>query len=125
MQLSTKVYDTLKWIGRYLLPALATLYFALAAIWDLPYGEQVVGTLSALTIFVGVLMGISTTAFNKTVEASSDGTLQIDKTNPEKDIFRLQVTTPFAELANKKTITLIVDPSCNLGSNLSEGGPTK
>ena len=44
MKLSNKVYDVLKWIAMYLLPALGTLYFALAGIWNFPYGEQVVGT---------------------------------------------------------------------------------
>ena len=41
MNMSNKTYDTLKWIAQYLLPAAGTLYFALAGIWGLPYGEQV------------------------------------------------------------------------------------
>ena len=45
MNMSNKTYDTLKWIAMYLLPALGTLYFALAGIWNFPYGEQVVGTI--------------------------------------------------------------------------------
>ena len=45
MSMSNKTYDILKWIAMYLLPAAGTLYFALAGIWGLPYGEQVVGTL--------------------------------------------------------------------------------
>ena len=31
---SNKIYDALKWIALYLLPALGTLYFALSGIWD-------------------------------------------------------------------------------------------
>ena len=42
MNMSNKTYDILKWIAMYLLPAAGTLYFALAGIWSLPYGEQVV-----------------------------------------------------------------------------------
>jgi hypothetical protein len=59
MKMSNKTYDILKWIALYFLPALATLYFALAGIWNLPYGEQVLGTISALDTFLGVLLGLS------------------------------------------------------------------
>ena len=65
MKMSNKVYDVLKWIAMYLLPALGTLYFALSGIWKLPYGEQVVGTITAVDTFLGVLLGISTAQYNK------------------------------------------------------------
>lgn len=64
--MSNKTYDVLKWIAQYLLPALGTLYFALASIWGFPYGEQVVGTITALDTFLGVILGISTAEYNKT-----------------------------------------------------------
>lgn len=63
--LSNKTYDVLKWIALYLLPALCTLYFALAGIWAFPYGEEVVGTITAIDTFLGVLLGISTAQYNK------------------------------------------------------------
>lgn len=63
--LSNKTYDTLKWIAQILLPALGTLYFALARIWGLPYAEQIVGTIVAIDTFLGVLLGISTAEFNR------------------------------------------------------------
>ena len=66
MKLSNKMYDVLKWIAMYFLPATGTLYFALAGIWNLPYGEQVVGTITAVDTFLGVLLGISTMKYNKT-----------------------------------------------------------
>ena len=66
--MSNKVYDTLKWIAMYLLPALGSLYFALAGIWGLPYGEQIVGTITAVDTFLGVILGISTTKYNKRVD---------------------------------------------------------
>lgn len=65
MKLSNKVYDTLKWVAMYLLPALGTLYFALAGIWGLPYGEQIVGTITAVDTFLGVMLGISSAQYNK------------------------------------------------------------
>ena len=65
MKLSNKVYDILKWIALYLLPALGTLYFALSGIWGLPYGEQVVGTITAADTFLGVLLGISSASYKR------------------------------------------------------------
>ena len=65
---SNKVYDVLKWIAMYMLPALGTLYFALAGIWGLPYGEQIVGTITAIDTFLGVILGISTAQYNKRVD---------------------------------------------------------
>ena len=72
MRLSNKVYDTLKWIAMYLLPALGTLYFALAGIWGFPYGEQIVGTITAIDTFLGVILGISTAQYNKNIKESGD-----------------------------------------------------
>ena len=63
--MSNKVYDILKWIAQIVLPAIATLYFALANIWGLPYGEQIVGTITAIDAFLGALLGISTTMYKK------------------------------------------------------------
>lgn len=63
--LSNKTYDILKWIAMYFLPALGTLYFALAGIWAFPYGEEIVGTITAIDTFLGVLLGISTAQYNK------------------------------------------------------------
>ncbi len=63
--MSNKVYDVLKFIAQIVLPAIGTLYFALASIWGLPYGEQIVGTITAIDAFVGALLGISTMKYNK------------------------------------------------------------
>ena len=68
MKLSNKVYDVLKFIAQILLPAIGTLYFALARIWDLPLAEQVVGTITAVDAFLGALLGISSMQYNKEQE---------------------------------------------------------
>lgn len=66
MKLSNKTYDILKWVAMYFLPALGTLYFALSGIWGLPYGEQIVGTITAIDTFLGVILGISSNQYKKT-----------------------------------------------------------
>ena len=63
--MNNKTYDVLKWIAQYLLPALATLYFAIAQIWGLPYGEEIVGTITAIDAFLGAVLGISSINYNK------------------------------------------------------------
>ena len=65
MIMNSKVYDVLKWIAMVVLPAVATLYFALAGIWGLPYGEEIVGTITAVDTFLGVLIGISAVQYSK------------------------------------------------------------
>nr|DAK87320.1 MAG TPA: holin [Caudoviricetes sp.] len=65
--MNNKTYDVLKWIAMIVLPAVATLYFTLASIWGLPYGEQVVGTITAVDTFLGALLGISNAKYKKNV----------------------------------------------------------
>ena len=66
--MSNKVYDVLKWITTVVLPGIGTLYFALAGIWGFPYAEQIVGTITAIVTFLGVLLGISSAQYNKKAE---------------------------------------------------------
>lgn len=71
MKMNDKVYDILKWIAQYFLPAIGTLYFALAGIWGLPYGEEIVGTITAVDTFLGVLLGIASTTYHKNIAAGN------------------------------------------------------
>lgn len=67
--MSNKVYDLLKWIAQIFLPALGTLYFALSSIWGLPYGEEIVGTITAIDAFLGAILGISNLNYKKRIDA--------------------------------------------------------
>lgn len=72
MILNNRVYDVMKWISLVCLPALGTLYFALAGIWGFPYGEQIVGTIMAIDTFLGALLGISSIQYNKKIGDSHE-----------------------------------------------------
>jgi hypothetical protein len=65
MQLNSKVYDILKWITMIVLPACATAYVGLAAIWGWPYADQVAKTTAVICTLLGALLGISTAQYNK------------------------------------------------------------
>lgn len=71
--LSNKTYDILKYIAQIVLPAIGTLYFALAAIWGLPYAEQVIGTITAIDTFLGVVLGFSSSTYNKITSVEIGG----------------------------------------------------
>jgi hypothetical protein len=68
--LSNDAYNFLKKVTLVILPALASLYFGLAAIWDLPAAEQVVGTIALVTTFLGVTLQISSSRYNHSTFAS-------------------------------------------------------
>ena len=67
MKLSNKTYDTIKFIALLIAP-IATFVAALVDIWGIPYGSQIVATISALDVFVGALVVILKTIYEKTKE---------------------------------------------------------
>lgn len=70
--MSNKCYDILKYIAQILLPALGTLYFALAGIWGFPFGEQIVGTITAIDTFLGVVLKVSSNNYYASLEVEED-----------------------------------------------------
>lgn len=65
MKMNDKTYDIMKWIAMILLPSIGTLYFVLSSIWGLSYGEQIVGTITAVDTFLGACLGLSSKQYNK------------------------------------------------------------
>ena len=109
--LSNRTYDAIMRLVQYGLPGFGTLYFTLAQIWGLPYGEQVVGTCSAIAIFLGVLLGISKKSYNA-VGPQYDGSLVVDFVNPAKDVYTLELDTPLFDLGSQDQLTLkVVNPN--------------
>ena len=103
MTMSNKFYDRMKWIAQYLLPAIATLYAGLAKIWGFPYGTEVVGTISAIDIFLGAVLGISSNNYQ------GDGTLEIDQTGEDKDTYHLMLNDSVESLTNKTNVMFKVN----------------
>lgn len=72
MRLSNTMYDKLKIFCTTILPAAGTLYFALSSIWHFPFGEQIIGTISAVTAFLGVCLKISSNNYNASMQENSE-----------------------------------------------------
>ena len=110
MKLSNKQFDVLKYIARFLLPATGTLYFALAGIWNFPYGEQVVGTITALVTFMNVALGISSNAYDKeNVSGTLVTTKEADDARTVQVIFDVETPEELDQLMDQREITLEVN----------------
>jgi hypothetical protein len=63
--MNNQLYDTMKWLVRYALPALAVLVLAVSDIWGVPYGPQIVGTIAAFTSFLSLIMALGIYKYNQ------------------------------------------------------------
>lgn len=115
--LNDRAYDKTKFIAQVVLPALGTLYFALASIWGLPRAEGVVGTIVAIDAFLGVLLGISNSQYNEANPVIDAGVLSQKGVDPETGMPQLHMAiteTPDVLLSSKsvrlKVETPIVAP---------------
>lgn len=101
------MYDILKHIVQLVLPATGTLYFALSQIWGLPFGEEVVGTIVAITTFLGVSLKISNTNYLND-ESRFDGIFRLENDGEvDRWIMDLKVENP-EELLQQKVVTFQV-----------------
>lgn len=103
MVLTDKVYEALKWLVQIFLPAAATLYAALAALWGFPCVEQVVGTIGAITVFLGACLKISNSNYN------GDAVLNVDPNADDDEQYTLEVNSDWSELAKKKSFMVTVN----------------
>lgn len=62
-------FDRLKKTALVVLPALATLYGAVATIWNIPYGQEVVLTITAVDVFLGAVLGVKSKQHRDQIEA--------------------------------------------------------
>lgn len=103
LNLKNQTYDVLNSTVRHILPALGTLYFALASIWDLPYAEEVVGTIAALATFLGIVIAL---ARNDWV---AEGTILVNEADPSQNSFGFEKDIRLEDLKNKQIVSLKVN----------------
>ena len=108
VNLSNEAYDILKQVVEKVLPAAATLYFALSQIWGFPNGEEVVGSIAAVTIFLGVILGLSRKGYNEG-DSKYSGTLEITDQEEGPKLYSLQMAIPPEELDGQQEILFKVE----------------
>lgn len=75
---NSKWYDALKWIALVALDALGLLYNTLAAVWSLPFGDEIMKTCSALSLCLGTLIGVSAIQYKKSLE-NKQAAIEVEK----------------------------------------------
>lgn len=63
MKIPDKLYEILKWVSCIVLPALTTLYGVIGTTFEIPYTQQVLMIMPAISTFIGSLIGISTAKY--------------------------------------------------------------
>lgn len=89
--LTNETYDLFNRVVKYVLPAIGAAYFALAQIWGLPYGEEVVGTIAVLTTLLAAILAASSHAY-KVGELESAAQDRKDEKEP------IETPNPHAEV---------------------------
>lgn len=82
--LSNELYDFLKFLALIALPAIGAAYFALGDIWNLPYAEQVVGTITIIDTLLGTLLGISASQYQGQIQGKLIGFMDVKQTETGK-----------------------------------------
>jgi hypothetical protein len=107
--MSNRTYDVLKYIAQIFLPALGTLYFALAGLWNLPKPEEVVGTVMAIDVFLGVLLKLSSSRYDAS-DDKYDGTIVVEE-GPDSKLFSLNLDSDPNDLDVTKEVLFKVTPT--------------
>lgn len=107
--ISNNLYSKTKWFTMIVLPALSTLCFTLGTIWNLPNVQEVIGTIAAITTFLGVILGISTKAYNKS-NARYDGTVNIYETDHDTILYSLDLNDDVQSIDDKTEVVFRVNP---------------
>lgn len=105
-----KTYNYIKWFVQIALPAAATLYFALGNVWGFPNVEAVVASITAITTFLGITLGISSHNYNKsdTGVEHPDGIINIDEKPNGSLLFDLMLNQNPEDLTDKTKVVFNV-----------------
>ena len=107
--LNNTQYDFLKALAQYVLPAAGVLYVALAGYWHLPHPTEVVGTITAVDTFLGVILGVLKSNYLGS-GAAYDGAIHILSSAEEGvALQKMEITTPVNDILGQDSVTLKVN----------------
>lgn len=106
---SNKVYDVLKFIAQIALPAAGTAYLGLAAYWNLPNPDEVVGSVVVIDTLLGTLLGLSNKQYMDN-DGNFAGDLHVVNTEDEglQTMLAFNPESSPESLADQKTVTMKV-----------------
>jgi hypothetical protein len=104
MMISNKAYDILKWVALIALDAIGVCYKTLATIWNWPFGDEVLNTCAAISLFIGSLIGISTAQYNRSVAIDNENcyTQMVKENNELRDTISLDNTFENFDIGEEK-----------------------
>lgn len=108
LHLNNAWYNRVKWLAQIFLPAFGALYFGLADLWSLPKAYEVVGTITVVDTFLGVLLGLSASSYNKSDDKFAGSLVVNDEDDPEART-RMVFSKDLNELVGKDEITFKVE----------------
>ena len=103
--MSDRTYELLKWFVQIFIPALVVFYGVLAGFWGFPNPEAVMGTMSAVALFIGASLKISSANY----EAPTDGALNIDESDPMKDTYSFDLQESLFDLSDGDVVSFRVN----------------
>ena len=106
--LKDNVYNFLKNLVQIVLPAAATLYLTIASIWGLPASQEVAGSMAAIATFIGVLLRVSTKAYNAS-DLSFDGNMVVSKDPDGTTLYSLELNGDPEDLVNKNSVSFKIN----------------
>lgn len=66
--MTDKFFNFIRFLAEIAISAAGALYYALAEVWGLPYGKEIVATCAAISTFLGIFTEWQRYAYNKAKE---------------------------------------------------------
>lgn len=98
--MNNQTYDILKRVALIIIPALATFVNAVGIVWGVPYTTETTATITALGVFLGAALGVSSSKY----KPETHGNLVVTK---HDDVYADFAAEP-ANLKDGDTIVLNV-----------------
>ena len=70
--MTDKTFNIIRFLSEVLISAIGAFYYAIADIWGLPYGSQIVATCAAISTFLGIFTQIKRSNWNKAQKSGED-----------------------------------------------------
>lgn len=105
--ISNKAYDVLKPLTTIILPGLVTLWLAVSGIWGFPNAEEIAGTIGAINLFLGLLIGVSSKSYNHS-DVKYAGAIVVEPTGSGGKMYNLELNGSPHDLDERNEVTFKV-----------------